>query len=513
MAQIEFRLSKKVQKITGRREIMIRFYQGSRFDLYSKSGVFIDPEYFEYYVNRAKTEAAGVKIAGNIITCTESRAQKCGYILRKSGIIVIKQRLETPEVKHHRQQLERLDKMSKYILDRYAEVAGDNLSSEWLTETVDRFNHPEKYHVKASEMTIYELIELYITRKHLVETNARVYRVLSRAIGRYEGYVKATDPARKNYTFSIHHITREDIESFSSYLKNEKALSIQYPQLFERLIKDNPACGRKGKNVIQERGDNYIIKERAHVKSIFLFALEEGLTTNRPCDGLKIGTPKMGTPYYITIEERNIIADTDLEAKWTELSDEDRENAKKLLKRTSFKTMMEQRDIFVFHCYIGCRIGDLLRLTEANVNGDMLVYTPHKTKDTEEAMQARVPLHPKAKALIEQYRGMDERGRLFPFISAQKYNDAIKRIFLAARLTRPVTILDPLTRKEVQRPLNEIASSHLARRTFVGNLYKQVKDPNLIAKLSGHTEGSKAFARYRDIDKEMRQELVKLLEQ
>ena len=59
--------------------------------------------------------------------------------------------------------------------------------------------------------------------------------------------------------------------------------------------------------------------------------------------------------------------------------------------------------------------------------------------------------------------------------------------------------------------LYEIASSHLARRTFVGNLYKQVKDPNLVGALSGHKEGSKAFARYRTIDDEMKQQLVDLL--
>lgn len=57
-----------------------------------------------------------------------------------------------------------------------------------------------------------------------------------------------------------------------------------------------------------------------------------------------------------------------------------------------------------------------------------------------------------------------------------------------------------------------MASSHMARRTFIGNLYKQVKDPNLIAQLSGHVEGSAAFARYRDIDEEMKVDLVKLLE-
>ena len=59
--------------------------------------------------------------------------------------------------------------------------------------------------------------------------------------------------------------------------------------------------------------------------------------------------------------------------------------------------------------------------------------------------------------------------------------------------------------------LYEIASSHLARRTFVGNLYRQVKDPNLVGALSGHKEGSKAFSRYRTIDDEMKKELVNLL--
>jgi hypothetical protein len=52
----------------------------------------------------------------------------------------------------------------------------------------------------------------------------------------------------------------------------------------------------------------------------------------------------------------------------------------------------------------------------------------------------------------------------------------------------------------------------MARRCFVGGLYKKVKDPHLIGALSGHVEGSKAFARYRDIDEEMRRETVELLE-
>ena len=58
----------------------------------------------------------------------------------------------------------------------------------------------------------------------------------------------------------------------------------------------------------------------------------------------------------------------------------------------------------------------------------------------------------------------------------------------------------------------KIASSHMARRTFIGNIYKLVKDPNLVSALTGHVEGSRAFTRYRTIDIDMKKDLVKILE-
>ena len=126
-------------------------------------------------------------------------------------------------------------------------------------------------------------------------------------------------------------------------------------------------------------------------------------------------------------------------------------------------------------------------------------------------MTVRVPLSATAKEILSRYA--DYQGEsLFPFISQQQYNIAIKRMFVEAGITRTVTVINPTTREEEQRPICDIASSHLARRAFIGNLYKQVKDPNLVGKLSGHKEGSRAFVRCRDIDEDMRKELVDLLE-
>lgn len=39
----------------------------------------------------------------------------------------------------------------------------------------------------------------------------------------------------------------------------------------------------------------------------------------------------------------------------------------------------------------------------------------------------------------------------------------------------------------------------------------QVPDPNLIASMSGHVEGSRAFARYRNIDDDMKRKLVDMI--
>ena len=141
---------------------------------------------------------------------------------------------------------------------------------------------------------------------------------------------------------------------------------------------------------------------------------------------------------------------------------------------------------------------------------DAVEYIPRKTKEGN-PITVRVPLNDKAKAILEKYKDHDG-DKLLPFISEQKYNDAIKRAFKLAEINRIVTILDPLTNEEVKKPLHEVVSSHMARRTFIGNIYKRVKDPNLVGALSGHQEGSKAFARYREIDEDIKKDLVSLLD-
>ena len=52
----------------------------------------------------------------------------------------------------------------------------------------------------------------------------------------------------------------------------------------------------------------------------------------------------------------------------------------------------------------------------------------------------------------------------------------------------------------------------MSRRTFSDNLYKRAKDSDIVASMIGHKEGSKAFACYREIDKYIKRDALKVFE-
>lgn len=352
----------------------------------------------------------------------------------------------------------------------------EDVTSEWLATEMDKTLHPEKYDSIEQQETFFQTFESFIENRKISEVRKRNFRVIYRSLQRFELYKRWR--GLKHFCLTLDGITSETLAEFEDFLRNEHTYFVKYPEIYEAVPETRTPA---------PRGQNTINDVFTKLRTFCLWAYGAGKTDNNPFKGFTVEECVYGTPYYITIEERNRLFRTNL---------------------SRHPALAVQRDVFVFQCLIGCRVSDLYRMTKHNVISGAIEYVARKTKDGR-PVTVRVPLNAIAKEILSRYP--DEES-LFPFISEQKYNVAIKRMFLAARLTRPVTVINPTTRESEIRPLNELASSHLARRCFVGNLYKQVKDPNLVGSLSGHKEGSKAFARYREIDEQMKQELVKMLE-
>ncbi len=121
------------------------------------------------------------------------------------------------------------------------------------------------------------------------------------------------------------------------------------------------------------------------------------------------------------------------------------------------------RDLFVIQSHLGLRIGDLFSVTKANIIGDAIEYSPIKTGNR----VVRVPLTGTAKEIIEKYSRPDAQ-LLVPKISLSIYNKGIKKVLKEAGINRVVAIMNPTTGHEEHYPIYEVASSHMARRTFVG---------------------------------------------
>ena len=354
--------------------------------------------------------------------------------------------------------------------------------SKWLQSLVEEYHHPninsrggnrsEEYHL------VYQ-IQKYIDETPLANQSRKHHRNNIDKLSRYERFQHEV-MHRRGFRLCIDTITADDLREFKSWLLAEHTYGELYP-IFYRNI--HPA------KYMQVRSENTITGYFYRIRTVIKWCISKGMTRNNPFDQYQVTQPIFGDPFYLNLEERDKVYYAGLDG----LPESDK----------------VYRDLFMFQCLIGCRAGDLNRLTKSNIVDGCVEYIPQKTK-LEHASTVRVPLNQKALDILERYKDLDEA--LLPRFTLINYNKRIKRILKAVGIDRMVRTLNPKTRQDEAHPLYEVASSHTARKTFIGNLYKQVKDPNLIASMSGHSEGSRAFARYRKIDDEMKKELVSLLD-
>ena len=474
--KVRFILSSKVGKSginEGKSEIVIKVYLTRTVRVQIKSGVFILPKHFggsevgivvpkQGKLNFAERDMASAAkrqledVVRNITTLISTMEQEDASLLTRENFL------------------------NSFAMQKKASPTTGSIYAA-LKKSQETTAKKEMETEEEESETFIETVEIFLNSKSVSDKYQRFFYVYIRAMLRYEKFCQLSGGKRKNFRWDIKNVTTKDIEDFIKYIKEEHILIGRYPKIFNKILKETAETGH-GKHIvtkIEERGSNTVIKFEKNIKQFFTWAYDTGRTTCQPFKGIAIGSEHYGLPFYLTTEERNQIADYDF----------------------SCNTHLEtQRDIFIFQCLVGCRFGDFVKLTPANIRNGVLEYVPRKTKDDYQPVKPRVPLNSRAMALIEKYKGKDIEGRLFPFISNQKYNDAIKEIFTTVGITRIVQVRNAKTGEIEPRPLNEVAASHMARRTFVGAAYKVVKDPNLIGKMSGHVEGSKAFNRYRNID-------------
>lgn len=168
------------------------------------------------------------------------------------------------------------------------------------------------------------------------------------------------------------------------------------------------------------------------------------------------------------------------------------------------------KDIFVLNCAIGCRISDLLRLTpdKVTVSDDGIPYVhyiPSKTVGKQTTNKEIVtPLIEPAVEIIRrtQLKLMNANHNY----GRQRYNKTLRHLLEFCGIDRQVSIFNPETCDNECKPLYEVASSKLARKTHIDMLNK-VQINYYAAGL--HSAGSDAVFRYTSLELADRNVLMK----
>ncbi|MGM9752827.1 MAG: hypothetical protein ACI3ZK_02090 [Candidatus Cryptobacteroides sp.] len=171
------------------------------------------------------------------------------------------------------------------------------------------------------------------------------------------------------------------------------------------------------------------------------------------------------------------------------------------------QSLLWVKQLFLFNCQTGCRIGDLCRLGPGQVSVsddgiEFVHYLPSKTRTMQtDNREVETPLLPEASAIL--HKGLDIGAKF----SLRKYNKLLPKLLRLAGIGREVSVWQQETGRNEYRPLWQMASSKLARKTFV-DMMNKVQINAYAAGL--HKDGSRAVFHYTHLELADRYALMKL---
>lgn len=407
--------------------------------------------------------------------------------------------LSSQEVKQVNEQLQQLiicirtncnDESSKEAIERTISIFMQTTKEDKSTERtknkrtkaiLDKVEQSQGNKDATARLTAIGYFKRYLDEGNFNSWHNQALTSVMHKLERYEawqGYLAEVD----DFHLYLEDFNFEEMERYHEYLSHESEYRDAYPDFFRQFKLMKPID-------IRPLSKNSICIGIQRLNMFLNWCVKEGLITDLSFRRFKCDGQIYGVPYYLTIEERNFLMDFDL---------------------SDFPRLELHRDKFVFQCLIGCRCDDLDRMTWDCIHDDYLEFIPHKNLLNNKTDIVRMPMTDKMRIILER-QDPTIQNFFLPYCQ-DIYRVDIKAVLRKAGINRLVTLIDGKTRKGIQRPICDVAASHLARRTFVANLYNKVQDPALISSLTGHVEDSKAFARYRVVEDDTKRNLIDLID-
>ena len=214
---------------------------------------------------------------------------------------------------------------------------------------------------------------------------------------------------------------------------------------------------------------NSIGRDIKHIKTVCLDARDKGIKISDQLQSRNFSAPSEKT-VFTTLNEQEL----------------------NLIRKVEGANYLKNaRDWLIIGCWTGCRVADLMKLTNKNVivhtSGNKIIqYTQGKT-----GKLVNVPMHPDVGSIIERLGGFPRS------ISSVKFNEYIKKVCKLAGLTYTQygTRQNPETHKKEVGDFEKwrLIKSHTCRRSFATNHYNRMTNKQIMA-VTGHATESMLLA-------------------
>lgn len=352
-----------------------------------------------------------------------------------------------------------------------------SITKNELTLFIDKYHNPEKYIQKDDKKEpLCEMFQRYVDgwlntgiigvgrKKH--------YDVVIRELTRFF-IINGIDGC------SVENFNKDSILKFREFLRTEYMLVDKYPGLYIDMNRRNKPSKERSQNTIAE-------------KLLLLQAFMVELESN---DIISV------SPFRKIGKEKEAI----MKQQYDEPIFLNRDEFNTLLTKNCPDSLQRVKDLFIVQCCFGCRVGDFRRFTFDNIgieNGIPYIhYLPQKThKDGLIRTEIRTPIIRIAYDIIMKYKGKLSTNALLPYYpdgnGETGYNHQIKKLLEYYEINRKVAMFNISLGINEYKPIYEIASSKLARKTHV-DLMNKVQIDKYAAGL--HAKNSNAVNRYTNM--------------
>lgn len=435
MAKININLSSLVDDL-GKSEILFRVNVNRNIRIRVKSGIFVYPNRFKNGVITLPRLEDGKGTRKNMLDAS---------IMLSNLTIAIINYIETNQ----------------------------NVTKEDLVLLVDKFHNPQKYLKENDKEPLCDVFRRYVTR--WLDTGVigigrkKHYDVVIRELTRFF-IINGIDG------LSVDNFKKEHILRFRNFLRTEYTLVDKFPELYVGMNKRNIPSKERSQNTIAEK----------------LLLLQAFMVELESDDVIPV------SPFRKIGKERESI----MKQQYDEPFFLTKAEFNDILTKECPETLQRVKDIFIVQCCFGCRIGDFRKFTFENIGMEegipFIHYLPQKTyKDGVIRIETKTPIIRIAFDIIMKYKDKLASKSLLPYYPEGSgetgYNYQIKKLLEHCGIDRKVAMFNSQLEINEYKPIYEVASSKLARKTHV-DLMNKVQIDKYAAGL--HAKGSGAVDRY-----------------